>query len=160
MSPFGPKNFVSRHRFGRPVPRQPAHSPQSYYYYYCRLNLVLTHGLFLKRKYFKYFLPPALRDGVLLRDCQPSSGQSRVRRVTQLRTEGVHRQNYTGLDPVVLKVLYEYGCCALVSPRTNFCAPLALFLHPLVYWYITVDMSGAYIGGCCCELGPVRQGRY
>ena len=28
-SPFAPENFVSRHRFGRPVSRQPAHFPPS-----------------------------------------------------------------------------------------------------------------------------------
>ena len=29
LSPFAPKNLVSRDGFGRPVPRQPAHSPHS-----------------------------------------------------------------------------------------------------------------------------------
>ena len=29
LPPFGPENLVSRDRFGRPVPRQPAHSPHS-----------------------------------------------------------------------------------------------------------------------------------
>ena len=38
LSPFAPEKLVSRERFDRPVPRQPAHSPQ-------RLNLVLTNGI-------------------------------------------------------------------------------------------------------------------
>ena len=29
LSPFSPENLVSRDGFGRPVPRQPAHSPRS-----------------------------------------------------------------------------------------------------------------------------------
>ena len=27
LSPFAPENLISQDRFGRPVPRQPAHSP-------------------------------------------------------------------------------------------------------------------------------------
>ena len=40
------------------------------------INLVLTHGI-----------PPPFRDGVHTKYSQPPSGQSRVYRVTQLRTE-------------------------------------------------------------------------
>ena len=29
LSPFAPENLVSRDGFGRPVPRQPGHSPNS-----------------------------------------------------------------------------------------------------------------------------------
>ena len=29
LSPYAPENLVSRDRFDRPVPRQPAHSPHS-----------------------------------------------------------------------------------------------------------------------------------
>ena len=35
----------------------------------------------------------------------PPSGQSRVYQVTQLRTDGVHCQEYAGTGPVVLKVV-------------------------------------------------------
>ena len=38
LSPFTPDGLVSRDGFGRPIPRQSAHSPHS-----VRLNLVLTH---------------------------------------------------------------------------------------------------------------------
>ena len=48
--PFAPENLVSRDGLGRPVPRQPAHSPDTF-----RLNLVLTYGI-----------PPAFRGGILL----------------------------------------------------------------------------------------------
>ena len=49
LSPFAPKNLVSRDRFGSPVLRQPAHVHTR------RLNLVLT-----------YRIPPEFRDGVHL----------------------------------------------------------------------------------------------
>ena len=29
LSPFATENLISRDRFGRPIPRQPAHSPYS-----------------------------------------------------------------------------------------------------------------------------------
>ena len=47
---------------------------------------------------------------------QPPSGQSRVNRVTQLRTDGVHCRESAGTGPIVLKVhprYYQYpvtGC--------------------------------------------------
>ena len=47
--PFAPENLVSRDWFGRPVPRQPAHSPHQS----SIINLVLTHGI-----------PPDFRGGV------------------------------------------------------------------------------------------------
>ena len=39
LSPYAPENLVSREGFSRPAPRQPAHSPYSFY------NLVFTHGI-------------------------------------------------------------------------------------------------------------------
>ena len=59
LSPFAPENLSSRDGFGRPVPRQAAHSKFS-----VRLNLVRTHGI-----------PPAFRDGVHI--CgKPPPGQT------------------------------------------------------------------------------------
>ena len=58
-----------------------------------RLNLELTHGN-----------PPAFCDGVHIYRQTPS-GQSRVYRVTQLRTDGIHYREYTGPGPVVRKVV-------------------------------------------------------
>ena len=62
-----------------------------------RLNLVLTYGI-----------PPAFRDRVQLYR-QPTSGHSRVYRVTQLRTNGVHCRESAGTGPVVLKVVLVTG---------------------------------------------------
>ena len=47
----------------------------------------------------------AFRDGVHIKHGQPTSGQSRVYRVTQLRTDGVPRRESVGTGPVVLKVV-------------------------------------------------------
>ena len=38
-------------------------------------------------------------------NCHTPSGQSRVDRVTQLRTDGVHCREFAGTAPVVLKVV-------------------------------------------------------
>ena len=46
------------------------------------------------------------------------SGQSRVYRVTQLRTDGVHCRESAGTGPVNLKVVPN-GCCLGKSPWTN-----------------------------------------
>ena len=61
-----------------------------------RLNLVLTYGI-----------PPEFRGGVhlFIYNRHTSSGQSRVYRVTQLRTDGVHCQESAGTGPVNLKVV-------------------------------------------------------
>ena len=71
------------------------------------------------------------------------SGQSRVYRGTQLRTDGVHCRESVGTGPVVLKVARVTGA-AFASPWTKcYCAPLFSHTH---YWY-TVSMfklSGVY----------------
>ena len=64
-----------------------------------RLNLVLTYGI-----------PPEFRGGVHLWNRHTPSGRSRVYRVTQLRTDGVHCQESAGTGPVNLKVVPN-GCC-------------------------------------------------
>ena len=61
LSPFATENLVSRDRFGRPVPRQPAHSPHS-----GRIWCLLTG-----------FLPISAAASMYLYH-QPPSGQSRV----------------------------------------------------------------------------------
>ena len=85
LSRFAPENILSRDRFDRPVPHQPAHPA------HLRLYLVLAHGIPL--------LPLAFRDGIHPYR-QPPSGQPRVYRVTQLRTDGVCRQESAGTGPV------------------------------------------------------------
>ena len=69
-----------------------------------RLNLVLTYGI-----------PPEFRGGVHLyiSNRHTPSGQSRVYRVTQLRTDGVHWRDSTGTGPVALKVVPVTGAAFL-----------------------------------------------
>ena len=61
-----------------------------------RLNMVLTYGI-----------PPEFRGGVhiFILNRHTPSGQSHVHRVTQLRTDGVHRRESAGTGPVNLKVI-------------------------------------------------------
>ena len=74
-----------------------------------RLNMVLTCGI-----------PPGFRGGVhfFIYNRHTPSGQSRVYRVTQLRTDGVHCRESAGTGPVNLKVVPN-ECCLGWSPRTN-----------------------------------------
>ena len=105
LSAFVPENFVSRDGFGSPVPRQLAHLHS------LRLNLVLTYGI-----------PPEFRGGVHLfiyNRYTPSGQQSRVYRVTQLRTDGVHCRESAGTGPVNLKV-GPNECCLGRSQWTNY----------------------------------------
>ena len=66
-----------------------------------RLNLVLTYGV-----------PPEFRGGVhlFIYNRHTPSGQSRVNRVTHLRTDGVHCRESTGTGPVNLEVVLN-ECC-------------------------------------------------
>ena len=61
-----------------------------------RLNLVLTYGI-----------PPEFRGSVHLLSLNPHtpSGQSRVYRVTHVRTDGVHCREFAVTGPVNLKVV-------------------------------------------------------
>ena len=80
LSPCVPENLVSRDGFSRPVPRQPPH-----------LHTQAESGA--------YGIPPGFRGGVQLWNCHTSSDQSRVYRVTQLRTDGVHCREFAGTGP-------------------------------------------------------------
>ena len=103
LSPFAPENLISRNGFGSPVPRQPAH-----------LHTQAETGAYLRdsspvprRRPFDNF------------NRHTPSGQSRVYRVTQLRTDGVHCREFTGTGPINLKVVpngYYHG----KPPWTNY----------------------------------------
>ena len=115
LSAFAPENLISRDGFGSPVPRQPAHL-------HVRLNLVLTYGV-----------PPEFRGGVhlfILNRRHTPSGQSRVYRVTRLRTDGVHYREFVGTGPVNLKVVPN-ECCLGRSHHGPINMRLS-FPHPLL----------------------------
>ena len=99
---FAPENLVSRDGVGSPVPRQPAHlhtqATQAEYGAYLR-----DSSRFPRRRPFIYL------------NRHTPSGQSRVYRVTQLRTDGVHCRESAGTGPVNLKVVPN-GCCHSRSP--------------------------------------------
>ena len=94
LSPFAPENLVSREKFGRPVPRQPVHSP------HLKVNLVLPDGIH-----------PAFRDGVPLLIWSTAIGPVPSCQVTQIRTNGVHCRQAAGAGPVVLNVVPVTGTC-------------------------------------------------
>ena len=111
LSPFAPENLVSRDGFGGPVPRQPAHSPHS-------------GGIWCL---LAGFLPNSAVASIYLYRHTPSS-QSRVYRVTQLRTDGVHCRESAGTGPVVLKVVTVTGAAfaghhGLMNVRLSFPIP-------------------------------------
>ena len=84
-----------------------------------RLNLVITYGI-----------PPEFRGGVHLFLCNrhTPSGQSRVYRVTQVRTDGVHFRESAGAGPVNLKAVPN-ECCLGRSPYGPINIRLS-FPHP------------------------------
>ena len=95
LSPFAPENLISRDGFGSPVPRQPAH-----------LHTQAESGALT----FTGFLPISAAASIIYLNRHTPSGQSRVYRVTQLRTDGVHCRESAGTRPVNLDVVPN-GCC-------------------------------------------------
>ena len=80
-----------------------------------------------------YGIPPEFRGGVYLfiYNRHTPSAQSRVYRVTQLRTDGVHCRESAGTGPLNLKVVPN-GCCLGRSMDQLICATLS---HTHFYWY-------------------------
>ena len=94
--------MVSREGSGSPVSRQPAH-----------LQTQAEYGAYLGDS----SRVPRRRPFIYLNRRTPS-GQTRVYRVTQLRTDGVYCREFAGTGPVVLKVVCVYLCvcvCVLSS---------------------------------------------
>ena len=102
LSAFAPENLVSRDGFSSPVPRQPA----------CLHNQTES-GAYLRDS----SRVSRLRPFIYLNRHTPL-GQSRVYRVTQLRTYGVQCRESAGTEPVSLKVVPN-ECCLGRSPCTN-----------------------------------------
>ena len=115
LSPYVPESLVSRDWFSRPVPRQPAH-----------LHTQAESGAY-SRDSSRF---PRRRPFIYLNRHTPS-GQSRVYRVTQMRTDGVHCRESAGTEPVVLKVVPVTSVAILqVTMDQLMCA--SLFPHPLL----------------------------
>ena len=88
LSPCVPENLVSRDGSSRPVPRQPAHLHTQSGGIWCLLT---------------GFLPSSAAAPIYETAIHTPSGQSRVYRVTQFRTDGVHCRESAGTGPVNLK---------------------------------------------------------
>ena len=101
-----PENLVSRDGFGSPDPRQSAH-----------LHTQAESGAYLR-----YSSRVPRRPYIYLNRHTPS-GQSRVYRVTQLRTDGVHCRKSADTGPVSLKIVPN-ECCLCRFPWTNKYMPL------------------------------------
>ena len=127
-----PENLVSRDGFASPVPRQPAH-----------LHTQAESGAYLRG-------PSRVprRRPLLICDRHTPSSQSRVYRVTQLRTDGVHCRESAGTGPVNLKVVPVTGAAILqVIMDQSMCA--SLFPHPLLVWSGHVESTWR-----CFEIFP------
>ena len=102
LSPIVPENLVSRDGFGSPVPRQPAN-----------LHTQAESGAYLRDS----SRVPRRRPFIYLSRNTPS-GQSRVYRVTQLRTDGVHCLESAITEPVNFNVVPNESCLGRI-PWTN-----------------------------------------
>ena len=93
LSPYVPDSLVLRDGFSRPAPHQPAHlHTQGESGAYSR-----DSSRFPRRRPFFYL------------NRHTPSGQCRLYRATQLRTNDVHRREFAGTGPVVLKVVPVTG---------------------------------------------------
>ena len=116
LPPFAPENLVSRDGFGRPVPCQPAH-----------LHIQAESGAYLRDS--SRF--PRRRPLIYLNRHTPS-GQCRVYRVTQVRTDGVHCRESAGTGLVNLMVVPVTGAAFLqVTMDRLMCASISHIHH----WY-------------------------
>ena len=82
-------------------------------------------------------IPPDFRGGAHIFTPTSPSGQSRVYRVTQLRTDGVHCRESAGTEPVILEIIPVTGA-AFSGFTTDQLKYASLFPYPLKYWYEVV----------------------
>ena len=123
LSPYVPENLVSRDGFSRPIPRQLAH-----------LHTQAGSGA-----YSRDSSRVPRRRPVLYLNRHTPLGQSRVYRVTQLRTNGVHCRESAGTGPLVLKVVSSSNrCCHFaghhgsMNVRLSFPTPTSLLVYSVV----------------------------
>ena len=119
-------NLVFRDGFASPVPRQPAH-----------LHTGAGSGAYSRDS--SQFL--RRRPFISLNRLTPSS-QSRVYRVTQLRTDGVHFRESAGTGPVNLKVVLVTG--AVLAGHHGPINMRLSFPHPLLVLSGHVESTGLY----------------
>ena len=125
-SPYVPESLVSRDGFSRPVPRQPTH-----------LHTQAASGAYSPRDSSRF---PRRRPFIYLNRHTPS-GQYRVYRLTQLRTNGVHCREVAGTGPVVLKVIVPVTGAAIFQVTMGQLVCSSLFPHPIFIVFLIVDAS-------------------
>ena len=112
LSPFEPENLVSRDGFGSPVPRQSAHLHTR------------AESVAYSRDSSRF---PRRRPFIYLNGYNTPPVQSRVYRVTQLRTDGIHCRKSAGTGPVNFKVVPN-ECRLSRSPCLCVCVFLSFIL--------------------------------
>ena len=122
LSAFAPENVGLRDGFSSPVPRQPA-----------RLHTQAESGAYLRDS----SRVPRRRPFIYLNRHTPS-GQTRVYRVTQLRTDSVHCRDSAGTEPVNLKVERVLPWQVTINQLIR----AFLFPHPLLVWSGHVKSTG------------------
>ena len=114
LSPFAPENLVARES-GSVVPS--------------RVSLAVLHTQVESGTSSRD--SSRFRNGVHIICLQPPSGQSRVYRVTQLRTDGVYRRESAGTGPV-LKVVPVTGAAFFAGDHGPINVRLSSFLYEVV----------------------------
>ena len=115
LSPCAPENLVSRDGF----------SPPS------RINLLILQTQAGSGTYSRDSSRVPRRRPFIYLSRHTPSGQSRLNRVTQLRTDGVHCRESAGTGPVVLQVVPVTSAAILQATMDRLmCA--SLFPHPLL----------------------------
>ena len=144
LSPFAPKNSVSRDGYGRPVPRHPAHSAREESDW-----LVLSHEISPTFHGGVHFFTPSTAIGSV-----PSYG------VTHLRTDDVHCREAAGAGPVALKIVPATGA-AFSGFTMDQLLCTSLFQHPLSIMKWDVNRSTLRGGGEMLETFPrFRRGQH
>ena len=131
LSPLAPESLVSRVRFGRPVLRQPAHSPHPY-----RLNLVFTYGMI-------QFPLPTFRATISIKTVMSHRASLKFIRSRICVTEGVLYRKSASPGPVVLKVAQRTGTSFSGHPINQYkCTPL----FPHTHWLYTGTVGMCFKG--------------
>ena len=116
LSPFAPENLAARDGFVSAVPSG--------------VTRLILHTQAESGPYSRGFLPFPRRRLFIYLKLHTPSGQSRVHRVTRLRTDGTHCRKSAGTGPVNLKVV-PVTSSAFAPPWT---APLFLTLTIGMKW--------------------------
>ena len=111
-------------------------------------------------------IPPEFRDGVhlFILNRHTPSGESRVNRVTQFRTNGVHCREFAGTGPVNLKLvpneccLGRFGQYGPIIMRLSFPHPLLTTRYHIIFHYSYINGTTRALS-CSCGLEHLSPDR-